>query len=69
MPGKSELLAQRFDLRRDDAEVLGDERQVLEPSADRTASNSDAPGPFTHAPSIAVEASAGTSQDASKPRK
>ena len=38
-------------------------------NADCTASKSAAPGPFTHSPRMAVGASAGTSHDASKPRK
>ena len=68
MPGIAELLAQRLDLRRDDAEILGDDR-AADPSASVMALNSAAPGPFTHRPFTAVVSAPGTSQYASKPRK
>ena len=68
MPGKPKRVAQRLDLRGDDAEVLGHDRQVARgPPA--SASKKAAPGPFTQRPSTAVSASPGTSQYASKPRK
>ena len=68
--GESELLAQRFDLRRDDAEVLRDERQLLVPEAPiALPRRALRPGPSPMRRCTAVGASRGTSHEASKPRK
>ena len=54
---EAEALAQRLDLGRDDAQVLGDDRQLAERAC--RASKSAAPGPFTHWPLTAVVVAAG----------
>jgi hypothetical protein len=57
---EGEALAQRVDVGRDDAEVLGDDRQ--RPEAGAIASNSAAPGPAASGRAIAVGSAAGISQ-------
>ncbi len=58
--GKSELLAQRFDIGSDHAKIFGDDRAAC-PAQLFSASKSGAPGPFTHLPFIAVVSPAGIS--------
>ena len=58
--GHAEVLAQLVDLRRDEAEVFGDERQIAEdlPQALKSA----CPGALTHWPLMAVSSSAAIDQ-------
>ena len=57
--GKSELLPQGLDLGSNHPEVLRYDGNL--PNALSTASNSGAPGPFTHLPAAAVLSPAGIS--------
>ncbi len=57
--GKSKVIAQRFHLGSDDAEILGHDGQF--PQRASSASNSGAPGPFTQLPLTAVASLPGIS--------